>query len=627
KSDSNDGTAYSPFETFNKAAKVIKAVGDADTDFTIYVCGTVEGNASLPNGLNGKARSITVKGLGAIGEDSKPTAALDAKQSGRALEIKTSVPITLQNLRVTGGKVNSGSAGQMRGAGIYLGDSADLTLAGDVVVEQNFAALDGGGIYVDGTSSLKIKGAVTVWGNTHGNESAKLANNLYLFSGKKIEVLGALKTTDAAGQRKSKIGISHEDKPTVSAPTLEFTHGYTAKNAGVSPLEYFWGDKYGVASAASGEAALSLTGGNITIDPVYKDITITIDKNILPKDLSQKKFTFSASANVDGTQVAIPAGSGEGQVQYTFSVTYRGETVPQSYGGKNYYTTGTDSVTLLDVPAGSYMICATALYGGKTYSGEFEVEMIDALLLQGASGSELGDYMLDPSTTEVEVYIEKDYMAATPSFPDEEIAASGYYRNESGVWEKEYSCVIPAGKTLKLNAAAPVTISCDSAYNFFDVSGTLVIGENVTIFSSSINWNVIQIEDGGKVILDGGTITNGAGYGTANSAVTVSYGGTFVMNSGLMTGNNNTGAVAIESGGKFEMSGGEISGNTSRFYDTAGGVTIKSGGTFIKSGGTIKNNTSSGSPSQMIINAGGKYGPSESALTTYGSATEFADEF
>lgn len=375
KSDSNDGNPYSPFETLNKAVAVIKSTGAAGKDYKIYVSGTVEGCADLSSDLDGKARSITIEGLGALGTDSKPAAALDAKQNGRALMIGTRVPVTLKNLRVTGGLVDSDIIPAPGGAGIYIGNGGDLTLAGDVVVERNHAKWYAGGIFASATASLKIKGAVTVYGNTNGNAASPSASNAYLSSGAKIQILGALKTTDASGERKAKIGVSSDDVPTHAAP-VEFTKGYGSRNAGIAATEYFYGDKYGVAAAASGEAALSISGGNITLDPVYDDITIKADKTLLFKDLAQKKITFTASANVGGSPVAIPAGSGEGQVQYTFGVTYHGETVPQTYGGKDYYETGTDSVTLLDVPVGSYMICVTAVCGGKTYGGEFEVKIV-----------------------------------------------------------------------------------------------------------------------------------------------------------------------------------------------------------------------------------------------------------
>ncbi|MBP5447547.1 MAG: hypothetical protein J6X95_05535, partial [Treponema sp.] len=605
KSDSNDGNPYSPFETLNKAVAVIKSTGAAGKDYKIYVSGTVEGCADLSSALDGKARSITIEGFGALGTDSKPAAALDAKQGGRALMIGTRVPVTLKNLRVTGG-LHESAVPVAGGAGLYLGDSADLTLAGDVVVERNHAKWYAGGIFVSGGASLKIRGAVTVYGNTHGAAASTAASNLYLSSGAKIQILGSLKTTDASGERKSKIGISCDDAPTHTEP-LVFTQDYKSKNPSVSPTEYFYGDKYGVAAAASGEAALCVSGGSASLEDLYDDITISVDKTLSAKDIAEKKFTFSSNRS---------------DVSYTFSVTYHGETLPQSY-----YTTGTDSVTLLDVPVGSYMICVTAVCGGKTYGGEFEVAIIDALVPQGAGGTALADSMLDPSVTNLEVFFENDYKAATPEFPDDEKEASGYYswNSSSSKWERKFACVVPAGKTLTLMAEKPVTLNCNSVYKMFDVSGTLVIGKNVTIYGG-LNHNVINVNSGGTLVLDGGTIKRGIGGGAIWSAVTVYSGGKFVMKDGLMTENYNRGAVRVEDGGRFEMTGGEISGNRG---EDAGGVYVNAGGVFVKSGGIVKDNTRmvGGSPSQMVIKAGGKYGPSESGLITYDAETEVADEF
>ena len=203
------------------------------------------------------------------------------------------------------------------------------------------------------------------------------------------------------------------------------------------------------------------------------------------------------------------------------------------------------------------------------------------------------------------------------------------YTNGGGFSDGGKDCVIkvPVGKTLVLSSDTPVIIepSVRSGY-FFDVYGTLIIGPNVTISgksggTSKLHWNIISIKSGGKVVLEGGTITENVGGGSLAGAVIIFGGGIFTMESGLIT-NSNAGVYIYEQG-RFIMNGGEISSNTSS------GVIVSSNGTFIKTGGSVKNNTNSSDPdkSQLSIAAGGKYGSSEDNLTTYSEGYGISDEF
>lgn len=113
-------------------------------------------------------------------------------------------------------------------------------------------------------------------------------------------------------------------------------------------------------------------------------------------------------------------------------------------------------------------------------------------------------------------------------------------------------------------------------------SGVTLILENVTINSPGTTQGMIT-----------GTNLN-------KSLVTVSSGGTFVMNDGsAIVGNDAAGSgggVFVSDGGTFLMNGGLITGNraaiTKRIMGVAeiakgGGVFVQYGGTFTKTGGTI----------------------------------------
>lgn len=149
-----DGSMAKPFATVQKAVDTIAASGDTTKKYTIYVDGTVEPYYADTPFTNGTFISIigttasnldlTIKGLSA---DAK--AVLNAKQkgrnSGRVLTSKDT-SLTLENLKITGGKVNN------LGGGIYI-ESGNLTLK-NCIVTKNESSKGGGGIHFNGENLI-----------------------------------------------------------------------------------------------------------------------------------------------------------------------------------------------------------------------------------------------------------------------------------------------------------------------------------------------------------------------------------------------------------------------------------------------------------------------------------------
>lgn len=148
-----DGSMAKPFETVQKAVDTIAASGDTTKKYTIYVDGTVEppyADTALSEGtfisIKGTTPSnldLTIKGLSAVSK-----AVLNAKQNtgngGRVLTSKDT-SLTLENLKITGGKVNNCG-------GIYI-ISGNLTLK-NCVVTKNESSNCGGGIHFDGENLI-----------------------------------------------------------------------------------------------------------------------------------------------------------------------------------------------------------------------------------------------------------------------------------------------------------------------------------------------------------------------------------------------------------------------------------------------------------------------------------------
>lgn len=147
-----DGSMAKPFATVQKAVETIAASGDTTKKYTIYVDGTVEPTYADTDFNNytfvyikptASNLDLTIKGLSAVSK-----AVLNAKQNSYKGRVLTSenTSLTLENLKITGGKVND------LGGGIYI-ESGNLTLK-NCVVTKNESSNGGGGIHFDGENLI-----------------------------------------------------------------------------------------------------------------------------------------------------------------------------------------------------------------------------------------------------------------------------------------------------------------------------------------------------------------------------------------------------------------------------------------------------------------------------------------
>lgn len=144
--DSGLGTADAPFATLQKAVNVIKYNNNADGDFIIYVGGTIRGTTNI-SGL--AAKSLVITGKNENDLENGYVDVLDGNQEGCTLNIKTTVPITVKNIKITGG---TSIEGRPRGGGIYVSPidgGANLTIENGTLISEN-RAVRGAGAYFNG---------------------------------------------------------------------------------------------------------------------------------------------------------------------------------------------------------------------------------------------------------------------------------------------------------------------------------------------------------------------------------------------------------------------------------------------------------------------------------------------
>jgi hypothetical protein len=151
---------------------------------------------------------------------------------------------------------------------------------------------------------------------------------------------------------------------------------------------------------------------------------------------------------------------------------------------------------------------------------------------------------------------------------------------------------------------------------------TLALGNNITLQGSSSNSSaVVQVNSGGTLIMESGSVITGNTTSVWGSGVRVENDGAFTMNGGEIKNNTaGIGGGGVNNDGTLTMNGGEIKNNTA----SSDGGGVRNYGTFIKTGGKI-----AGNPSSFGANTAGTGNAvySSSSITIGGvSATAFNDD-
>ena len=167
--DENYGyTITKPLATLEAAADIIAAAEPTNLKWTIRIDSTLTGLQTLPADLNDHASSITLEGNRGINRDGVPQDTLNGNNEGTTLTINTAVPVTIENLMITGGNATNGA----NGGGINIASGATVTLADGARVsgnksirnESNAETGCGGGVYNLGT--LFMYGSAVIGDNT-----------------------------------------------------------------------------------------------------------------------------------------------------------------------------------------------------------------------------------------------------------------------------------------------------------------------------------------------------------------------------------------------------------------------------------------------------------------------------
>lgn len=230
---SGDGSPKSPYLDLSYAFDFIKNKGDSSVIYTIWVSGLITGTASIPADIN-STKAIAIKIFGTTGNE---TDILNGNSSGTVLTINSTVPVTIGNLKITGGSNSTGDGGGIRvasaGTTLTLSDGALITgntakngggihasgcnvvMTGNAKVSRNTSTETGGGIALISTdssaASLTMSGTSSVTGCKATSTSMGWGGGIYA-NGKSskrctITLSGNAKITDNRTREGAGIGL------------------------------------------------------------------------------------------------------------------------------------------------------------------------------------------------------------------------------------------------------------------------------------------------------------------------------------------------------------------------------------------------------------------------------------
>jgi len=181
--DSRVGSPYAPVKTLNRAFEIIKAntSGDGNTrDYRILVTTAKptadkaaqpqKANLEIPDTITStQAKSIEIIGQGS-GANLAVLEPAAGNSAGTILTVNTTVPVTLRNIKLAGGKGSGGKGGALS----ITKNSAKVTIESGTVISGNSASDQGGGIYIQGTDAshkpkLIIKAGAEIKSNSIDN--------------------------------------------------------------------------------------------------------------------------------------------------------------------------------------------------------------------------------------------------------------------------------------------------------------------------------------------------------------------------------------------------------------------------------------------------------------------------
>lgn len=612
------GNKAYPFKTIAKAAALLDASHNK-----ICIDGSVGKQTISATDLpTSKCSSLILCGANGLDDDDIPKDKIDAggtSDCGTALTIGTAVPITIQNLKITGGNKGNSSPNYNKGGGIYLQSGSSLELADGAMVTGNTCGLYGGGIYTESNTTLFMYGTSYVGDKTattaSGNDPAKCSNSASYGGGihnsGKV-YLGYKKDGSSFKEADWTGGVCRNYVENNGGGIYNSTSGEIKMRAGTISYNKGSRDAGGIAVSASGNA-VELLGGTL------KENEATLGGAIYVEN----KFSMQGSAyipsGVKNDSGVLVSGTGKNDVYLV--------------DGKTVTVAGTLSPTITGAAGGT----AASVSVGALTPNEYKRGMKIVLAESGVSVNENlwkkivltdndGDWTKFKKTDNAGTTSEKNYVAITADV----FVAGASSTTVSGVTYGKGLTTTEGGLGTK---SKPFKFISDAVAVFEDASSPAVVTIVGTTYpvaqeipdtftttsnasaltlkglsSSSIGTikryttapttadatgSALKVNSTVPVTIQDITITGGKTSGNGGGINIAKTGASVTLSSGVnITGNTavNGGGVYVATGTILDMQGGTIGGSTTSSQNTAStaGGAIYQGGTFkVKGSATV----------------------------------------
>mgnify|MGYP002853904795 CR=1 FL=1 len=510
------GSESLPFATMEKALKVIKEKGSASDSYTIHVSGTIRENVMISD-ITGS--SLVIKGeSGSSSDILNGDTDGDGTGNGTVVTVQTAVPVTIKNIKITGGKENGGG-------GLFVGTDADVTISTGCEISGNQSTTNGGGVYISG-GILSMTGGV-ISGNTASSSGGGvcLKGGSFFMSGS--AVIGDITKTTAATATSfsNRSGTNHGGGIYVENAGGKVYIGYT-KSASGSPV-----------------ADSSFTGGICYNYSGYQGGGIYSSGSSAIIKMQGGKIAYNGTKS-DGGGIRL-GGSGD-----TFEMGGGSITGNKANGE------------------------ATGNGGGGIYAG---VSTSGSIVISGGSVSDNsawsggGIYASRPITLSGNAVISGNEATGTSG----SYGGGGILMSSSA---SENCAIIMGGNALVKNnsAIAGGGILMQTGFLYIGYKAAESVDSS---FTGGINGNTaetfgggVRLENSPVVKMSGGTINDNKAFSGDASVNTIWGGGLFVggggkfyMLGGTISGNSssgNGGAIYIDDDACVYMTGGKVSGNS-----------------------------------------------------------------
>ena len=338
-------------------SEAVKFIGESVGNYhpwTLKIKGPLTENINIADnyGFNTYATSLTlegIRGLDAYGipQDEIKGSFTEAVENGAVIAVNSRVPVTIKNLKISGG--NNSNTGDIKGGGIYIGSYTyqgtttygSVTLDDGALITEN-TAQTGGGVYIEQGANLIMNGG-----------RVALNNEVYLSKDTVIQLDNPITVSSTAPY----VAIVHPEEYIEDTSILVLANGAATKIADEYQKFQIQNDSDGAAWLLDEEGKLKVnpaTTGTI-INAVDVRFTLACNKTSVKKgEETLIKINYTTDSLVQDEYVSLES-----------SLYYEGEAIEGTYENKEFDITFPYT--------GTYTLRVVLTYQDIAYDAEFQI--------------------------------------------------------------------------------------------------------------------------------------------------------------------------------------------------------------------------------------------------------------